>query len=528
MLPQAVLDKVHDSKGFIAAEPERSVIKACRHDSMPPKEKHLVQLVRFASGHPGNVTDLAQALERRLSSTMWQVAVCSLICYHRIFREVYSPPRLLMFLKNHHDVFQSVKASSLTPVPQEYFAECYASYLSCKVQTYGKLNKLLDVEPIEFFTKSPVDDKIVYIETFLQELQVLVKCNCSQMAGSQPWNRMLDPITMTALAMLVQESNTLYRLLNVCLLSLLDKYFQMPLDMARRIVGFFEGFVTCTQQLNDLYGNCRSFMPKLGPLALPRETLLPSLKSYIATLEKNGGTGVDAVPAQEPLVLDDVPAQEPLFNILATPQHQQAPPQPQAPQAQSQLQHQSQPQPSAGWASFDAFAATAPQPYSPTMQPRPQQLPFSGIPQPQPQQQPQPVPQQQQQQYASPVQQRPQQLVYSGSPQSQPQPLQPQLVYSGSPQPQLQQLQSQVPYSPQQPASPALGKSTSFFDDPLFNSLRPSAAPAPTAFPSPQQQPVVVVVNPFLVGPAGAPLGAPQPVPLQMQPQVQPSLFGLL
>lgn len=66
---QTVLDKVHDTKARVTFEPEKTVLKATRHDVKPPKEKHIRKLVVLSS--TGMMQDMLALMEKRLDSGSW-------------------------------------------------------------------------------------------------------------------------------------------------------------------------------------------------------------------------------------------------------------------------------------------------------------------------------------------------------------------------------------------------------------------------------------------------------------------------
>eukprot|EP01105_Mastigella_eilhardi_P019036 TRINITY_DN4460_c0_g4_i2.p1 TRINITY_DN4460_c0_g4~~TRINITY_DN4460_c0_g4_i2.p1 ORF type:complete len:790 (-),score=263.79 TRINITY_DN4460_c0_g4_i2:77-2386(-) len=281
---QSVLDIVHDSKGFIVPEPERSVIKATRHEAAPPKEKHVRKLVKFSNQHVNSygLVELAISLQRRLESSSWQVVIRALICYHRIFNDSMRPSRLMTFLVKHHEVFKSVSLTRSDPSPQCYFAENYATYLTCKLWVFAKTGRLLEQEKL---SHTSLKDKLACVDFLLRQLQALVRCNCPQIGRAMPWAQNLDPITLSALNMLVKESVSLYQALNECLLALLEMFFGMQLGHARDMLNYYQGFVLLTQQLNEFYRNCSSFISKLSFLSLPPKETLSSMKAYVTNLE---------------------------------------------------------------------------------------------------------------------------------------------------------------------------------------------------------------------------------------------------
>ncbi|KAH3744877.1 phosphatidylinositol-binding clathrin assembly protein [Pelomyxa schiedti] len=304
---QSVIDKVHDSKSLIVAEPEKSVLKATRHEMAPPKEKHVRKVVLYCNNN-NPIAPLHSALDHRLRATAaWPVTLSTLVLYHRVLRDC--PYRVMDFFRS--------RPLSVVPdpptsedCPQCYFASLYSRYIDSKIiisKVVG--NCAWDKEEATKLQNLPQARLLEVSDTLISSLEALVRCYCADEIRS--WEENIDPITVAALVLLVKDSVSLYKYVNMCLLSILESYFNMDLVSARQSLKLLQSFETCTKHLNKLYHCCSRFIENLETLDVPQKSLIPTLEAYIQTKEREDNNTRTQVRAAMPSSAEQVVFQPP-------------------------------------------------------------------------------------------------------------------------------------------------------------------------------------------------------------------------
>jgi len=122
---------------------ETSVIKATKHNTKVPKEKHVRRLVVFTHDEPHKIPELVHLLIKRLEFPDWLVVMKTLATFHRLLRDGSS--QVLNELRYKSSVFNLRKFADMTSPEahhQSLFIRKYSQYIEEKVLVF----KLLGLE----------------------------------------------------------------------------------------------------------------------------------------------------------------------------------------------------------------------------------------------------------------------------------------------------------------------------------------------------------------------------------------------
>ncbi|KAK4524834.1 hypothetical protein GAYE_SCF06G2736 [Galdieria yellowstonensis] len=326
------------------------VIKATSHERVPPKEKHIFQLVQ--GSHWGGSIENREApcgsiyrqLGKRLLSEEWVVVLKSLVVFHRIFREG-SDSFAREVSRSSSAIFnlQGFRDSSHGGWNHVPFIRSYGRYLESWCRTKAniqfpegpvyedipQLEHRSSAHTVEIGAERPFwmtdshgkKTKFVYgphryrecpIEQLLEELPwLLTNLECLVSCEIQG-NIKRCPIALTGFSLILSDSYRLWNVVSDAVENLLESYFFLPYEQARDALALYERFLKLLRQWRKFFELARMVN---SHVIVPDMNRIPSnitgeMERYLrrALLGKNSHSSRSR--SNQPKVLDSYPGMD--------------------------------------------------------------------------------------------------------------------------------------------------------------------------------------------------------------------------
>jgi len=235
-----------------------AVVKATRHNEIPPSEKHVLIAVT-ATNDRSLRRYLRRTIEERLRRTKnWMVAVKTLTLIHRLIRDAL-PTFADEEMRHSSDTTPLMAVShtfedSSSPLALEFsfWVRSYSFYLSQSLRCKRIVNHGIFVENQ---SKTPKIFETVQLLEDLRSLQQLLDCllDCTPpREGPVAFN----PLIHYALDLIVKECPEIYATINVRICKLLSLFFEMPSGKAVAFVDIYKRILQQYDKLSDFYDAC--------------------------------------------------------------------------------------------------------------------------------------------------------------------------------------------------------------------------------------------------------------------------------
>ena len=284
-----------------------AIVKATNHDPVPPKEKHVRTILRFAdSACSQDVKYLLDNIIRRTKGLEdWLMVLKAVTVLHRIYREARSAEvkkKVAHWSRYHLASLKSYKDGS-TPqaLDMSAFVRTYSLYLYEKFESIGSLEFDPALEGSDAPSKMREMSASDLCEKFPQLQTVMYRAiGCKPQGTASQSN-----VVLFSFLMVVTESMKIYRSTNDGVLNMLDKFFETDIVMAKQLFDMYKLYLQHANELQELYQFSKSLafgstieFPKLEQ---PPESFLETMSEYIADLRANG---TSTKPAQDQTAID--------------------------------------------------------------------------------------------------------------------------------------------------------------------------------------------------------------------------------
>lgn len=282
MAQSNMIGKLVDRAGIIGSgfsELQRSVIKATKHNTKPPKEKHVRRLLVYVHDQKHRAGEIIDLLARRLEVPDWIVVMKTLAVFHRILKE--SKPHFISELRYRSSIFNMRRFDDMTSVEahnQSLFIRKYSQYLEEKVLVFKICNIEFEKDP--HVTKSfTTEESLEKIPRLQSQMNALLNCRASK-------DHINNQIVAHAFTLLLKDSFKLYTALNEAIIALLESYFNLSLENAEKAIDIYKLFTRETDGINQFFEISRKFSRSDIPeLQHAPTTLIDALQNYIDELK---------------------------------------------------------------------------------------------------------------------------------------------------------------------------------------------------------------------------------------------------
>lgn len=276
-----------------------SLAKATNHDKVPPKEKHVKKIIiaTHGSAQDLNFGLLVDTMGKIITDSKdWLVSIKGLQLFHRVIQDGSEE-----FIETviRHNVSKLLNMSSwkdrstAEAMEQSPFVRQYARYVVERVILYRNFQiKHLEIQmalPLSTVQMSQPEE-IFKLITSLQRISDEL-LECYQLLATKE-SRLGNASTIGAFNLLVDDALALFKLLADANVRLLDLYFDMNKENARKGVELYENHCRQSKDLLELFkfakksGVIRRNIPALK--ATP-DTILEAMREYLG----ESGTGTN-------------------------------------------------------------------------------------------------------------------------------------------------------------------------------------------------------------------------------------------
>ncbi|GJQ11985.1 hypothetical protein GpartN1_g3776.t1 [Galdieria partita] len=270
------------------------VIKATSHERIPPKEKHIFQLVQ--GSHWGGSIENREApcgsiyrqLGKRLLSEEWIVVLKSLVVFHRIFREG-SDSFASEVSRSSSAIFnlQGFRDSSHGGWNHVPFIRCYGRYLESWCRTKANIHfpegpvytDIPHVDSAEDTTFENHTERLSYATKdnmkktkFLYGPHRYRECSIEQLLEELPWllenleclvsceiqgNMKRCPIALAGFSLILSDSYRLWNVVCDAMENLVESYFFLPYEQAKEALTAYGHFLKLLRQLRKFFESAK-------------------------------------------------------------------------------------------------------------------------------------------------------------------------------------------------------------------------------------------------------------------------------
>ncbi|KAI0502495.1 hypothetical protein KFK09_017448 [Dendrobium nobile] len=233
-----------------------AIVKATNHVEQLPKEKHIRTILESvsASRPRADVAYCINSLAKRLAKTHnWAVALKTLMVIHRALREVDASFRgeLVKYSRSGHILNLSHFKDDSSPDAWDYstWVRTYALYLEERLECLSMLNYDIETE----CSRNAELDTTELLQNLPALQQLLFRLLGCQPQGAAIYNTVIH----RALSIIVGESIKIYIAINICILNLVDKFFDMQQRDAIRALEIYRRVGPQAKSLLKFYDFCR-------------------------------------------------------------------------------------------------------------------------------------------------------------------------------------------------------------------------------------------------------------------------------
>lgn len=211
----------------------------------PPKQKYVDPVLSGTSSARG-LQEITHALDIRLSDTAWTIVYKALIVLHLMIQQGEKDVTLRHYSHN-LDVFQLRKISHTTKWSSNDMRalQRYDEYLKTRCEEYGRLgmDHLRDnYSSLKLGSKNQLsmDEELDHVESLEIQINALIR---NKYSVSDLENHLL----LYAFQLLVQDLLGLYNALNEGVITLLESFFELSIEHAKRTLDLYKDFVDMTE-----------------------------------------------------------------------------------------------------------------------------------------------------------------------------------------------------------------------------------------------------------------------------------------
>ncbi|CAI4501696.1 BDM_1a_G0022560.mRNA.1.CDS.1 [Saccharomyces cerevisiae] len=211
----------------------------------PPKQKYVDPILSGTSSARG-LQEITHALDIRLSDTAWTIVYKALIVLHLMIQQGEKDVTLRYYSHN-LDVFQLRKISHTTKWSSNDMRalQRYDEYLKTRCEEYGRLgmDHLRDnYSSLKLGSKNQLsmDEELDHVESLEIQINALIR---NKYSVSDLENHLL----LYAFQLLVQDLLGLYNALNEGVITLLESFFELSIEHAKRTLDLYKDFVDMTE-----------------------------------------------------------------------------------------------------------------------------------------------------------------------------------------------------------------------------------------------------------------------------------------
>eukprot|EP01117_Protostelium_nocturnum_P006905 TRINITY_DN2478_c0_g2_i1.p1 TRINITY_DN2478_c0_g2~~TRINITY_DN2478_c0_g2_i1.p1 ORF type:complete len:566 (-),score=233.05 TRINITY_DN2478_c0_g2_i1:197-1894(-) len=271
---------------------EKAIIKATRHNTKLPKEKHVRRLISYTSNR-SRLPELIHNLAKRMDVADWIVVLKTLCVFHRLLRD--GSDGFIEELKYKSSIFhmrQFNDYSSAIGQEQSTMIRKYSQYLEEKVLLYKIVGIRFEREGQSVSPSTlPVNEALEKIPRMQSQLNALLNTRGAK-------DTINNSITIYAFSMLLKDSFPLYKSLNDNIIVLLEEYFTMDKQNALKCIDIYKLFSKETDGLIQFFDMSKRFSrANLPKLQSAPKSLVESLENYIKDLDA-GQSGANVKKTQ--------------------------------------------------------------------------------------------------------------------------------------------------------------------------------------------------------------------------------------
>ncbi|CAI6533778.1 AIS_HP2_G0021080.mRNA.1.CDS.1 [Saccharomyces cerevisiae] len=211
----------------------------------PPKQKYVDPILSGTSNARG-FQEITHALDTRLSDTAWTIVYKAMIVLHLMIQQGERDVTLRHYSHN-LEVFQLRKISHTSKWSSNDMKalQRYDEYLKTRCEEYGRLgmDHLRDnYSSLKLGSKNQlsVDEELDHVESLEIQINTLIR---NKYSVSDLENHLL----LYAFQLLVQDLLGLYNALNEGIITLLESFFELSVEHAKRTLDLYRDFVDMTE-----------------------------------------------------------------------------------------------------------------------------------------------------------------------------------------------------------------------------------------------------------------------------------------
>jgi len=259
---------------------DTAVIKATKHNTKTPKEKHMRRLLVFSHDEPHKIGEMIHLLTKRLEFPDWLVVLKTLIVFHRLMRD--GSTQVINELRYKSSIFNLRRFADMSSPEahhQSLFVRKYSQYLEEKVLVY----KILGLEFEKEFqnTKNYSSEELFErIPRLQSQLNALLNCRSAK-------DHLNNSIIIFSFGLMLKDSFKLYKALNDAIINMLEHYFSMPKANAMKALEIYKLFSKETDGLIQFFDITRRFAKTdLPEIQHAPTSLIDALEGYIKDIEE--------------------------------------------------------------------------------------------------------------------------------------------------------------------------------------------------------------------------------------------------
>ncbi|CAI2014372.1 hypothetical protein SEUBUCD646_0G04860 [Saccharomyces eubayanus] len=211
----------------------------------PPKQKY-VDPILMGTSNPRDFQEITDALDVRLSDTAWTIVYKALVVIHLMIQQGEKDVTLRHYSHN-LSVFQLRKISHTSKWSSNDMKalQKYDDYLKIRCEEYGRLrmDHVRDnYSSLKLGSRDQLtmDEELDHVESLEIQINALIR------------NRYSTPdlenhLLLYAFQLLVQDLLALYNALNEGVITLLESFFELSVEHAKRTLDLYKDFVDMTE-----------------------------------------------------------------------------------------------------------------------------------------------------------------------------------------------------------------------------------------------------------------------------------------